>query len=95
MAVPVHRMGDTNSAGGAVTSIPQSTVYANGLLVVVNGSLGTSHDPFEIPHIAGTWNTANGGPTVLVEGIPANGTGDADSCGHPRASGSPDVFIAD
>lgn len=90
----VHRMTDENDGGGAVTDIPQSTVYANGLLIAVDGSIGTSHPPCPVDptHCAGNWVTANGSGTVKIEGIPVNRTGDADSCGHIRAAGSPTVF---
>jgi len=91
MGVEVHRLGDANVAGGIVSGPLQSTVYANGLLVAVDGSAVTPHFPFIPPHIGTV--TANGSPTVFAEGIPINGMGDPDSCGHPRASGSPDVFV--
>lgn len=90
---PIHRMGDVNIAGGAIDSIPQSTVFANGLLVAVDGSMGSGHAPFLPPHLSHQWTTTSGGPTVFAGGIPVNKTGDPDSCGHPRASGSPDVFV--
>lgn len=94
MAKDCHRLGDCNTAGGCVTNIPQSTVFANSLLVVVNGSIGTSHPPCPVfPHCFGEWITTSGGPTVFAENIPVNKLGDPDSCGHPRAAGSPDVFL--
>ena len=86
-----HRMGDPNSAGGIITSIPQSTVYANGRLVAVNGSIGSGHG--RAPHCEGCWATANGGPTVFVQSIPVNKSGDMDTCGHTRVNGSPNVFL--
>jgi len=87
-------MGDCNDGGGCLTSIPQSTVYVNGKLKSVDGSIGTSHLPCPLPviHCAGNWVTANGSSTVFVEGIPVNRQGDGDTCGHARAAGSPDVF---
>ena len=90
-----HRMGDANNAGGVVTSIPQSTVYVNNKLVVVDGSTGTSHPPCPTPgiHCAGAWATANGNSTVKIGGIPVNSLGDADTCGHSRATGSGNVNI--
>lgn len=90
-----HRIGDCNDAGGCVTSTPNGTVYADNILIAVNGAIGTSHAPCPAPsppHCAGNWTTANGGPTVFAENIPINKTGDADTCGHTRAAGSPDVF---
>ncbi len=91
-----QRLGDSNATGGAITSIPQSTVFANGKLVVINGSLGTSHAPcniFNPNHCAGAWSTANGNPTVTISGVPVNATGDTDTCGHPRVGGSGNVNI--
>ena len=91
-----HRIApDCNVAGGCATSTPNGTVYANNILITVNGSIGTSHPPCPAPsppHCAGNWTTANGGPTVFAENIPINKMGDADTCGHPRAAGSPNVF---
>lgn len=93
----VHRNSDCNSGGGCITSLPQSTVFANNLLVSVNGSIGTSHSPCPtVPiHCAGNWVTANGSPSVFAENIPVNDQGDGDTCGHSRAAGSPDVFTHD
>lgn len=93
-----HRFLDINSAGGAVTVIPQSTVFANGRLVCVNGSIGTSHPPCPLPpiHCFGAWVTvaaAAGPPNVFAENIPVVRETDVDTCGHPRVSGSPNVFI--
>ena len=95
MALDCHRMSDCNTAGGCITSIPQSTVFANNLLVCVDGSIGTSHPPCDEPaiHCAGNWVTVSGGPTVFAENIPVNKTGYPDSCGHARAAGSPNVFL--
>lgn len=91
----VHRMGDPSDANGRITAIPQSTVFANRKLVSVDGSIGTSHPPCPADpiHCAGNWKTANGSPSVFINGIPVNGRGDADTCGHVRAEGSPDVFV--
>lgn len=95
MAKQIHRMTDCNTGGGCITSIPQSTVFANNLLVSVNGSIGTGHPPCPDPdiHCTGNWVTTSGGPTVFAENIPVNKTGDADTCEHLRAAGSPNVFL--
>lgn len=95
MPLQVHRMSDCNTGAGCITSMPQSTVFANNLLVCVDGSIGTSHPPCPdvIIHCAGVWVTTSGGPTVFAEGIPVNKMSDPDTCGHTRASGSPDVFM--
>lgn len=95
MARQAHRLSDCNTGGGCVTSIPQSSVFANNLLVAVNGSIGTGHPPCPIVpiHCAGAWQTANGSSNVFINGIPVNRTGDPDTCGHSRAAGSPNVFV--
>lgn len=90
-----QRRGDPNTAGGVITSIPQSTVFINGRLASVDGSQGTSHDPCPKPpiHCAGNWSTAGGVATVMAGGIPINVDGNADTCGHSRTSGSGNVNI--
>jgi len=95
MPLACQRLNDLNTGGGRIISIPQSTVFANNLLVCVNGSIGTSHPPCPKPsiHCQGNWITTSGGPTVFIENIPVNKTGDIDSCSHSRASGSPNVFL--
>ena len=91
----VHRFGDQNIAGGAVNTIPQTSVFANEKLISVVGSRGTadsscSHNNI---HCSGNWATTGGTSTVFVEGIPINLPGDIDTCGHPRSAvASPDVF---
>ena len=86
----VARMGDVNSGGGIIQTIPQSTVFANGKLISVNGSRGSGHAPGI--HSLNAWVTSNGSTTVFIEGIPVNDEGDADDCTHVRVDGSPDVF---
>lgn len=90
-----QRLGDSNDAGGVVNSIPQSTVFANGLLMSVDGSIGTGHPPCPIPaiHCSGNWTTANGSGNVLINGIPVNFEGNADTCGHSRINGSGSVNV--
>ena len=86
----VARMGDLNTGGGVIQTIPQSTVYANGKLISVNGSKGSGHAPGI--HALNAWDTANGSSTVFIEGIAVNDQGDADTCAHARTGGSSDVF---
>ena len=90
-----QRLGDSNSTGGTITSIPQSTVFINGKPASINGSSGTSHPPCPFPgiHCAGVWKTANGNSTVKIGGIPVNATGDQDTCAHTRVGGSGNVNI--
>jgi uncharacterized Zn-binding protein involved in type VI secretion len=85
----VHRLTDPNTDDAPVIQTVQSTVYANNLLIAVDGSpveghgIGEHADPV----------TANGSTNVFIENIPVNRLGDEDSCGHPRAEGSPDVYV--
>lgn len=92
---PAQRLGDPNDAGGVIDSIPQSTVFANGLPMSVDGSTGTSHPtcPINPIHCAGNWTTANGCATVLIGGIPVNHDGNADTCGDVRVAGSGNVNV--
>jgi hypothetical protein len=91
----VHRYSDPNSAGGLVTdTVQQRSVYVNDLLMSVDGSCVTGHSPFEPPHAPTCVpKTANGAINVTAEDIPMNYDGCADTCGHIRATGSPNVFF--
>lgn len=95
MSLSVQRMGDVNDGGGAITAIPQTTVFANGLLVAVIGSVGTSHPPchWHDIHCEGKWQTTGGSQTVFIGGLPVNRLGDVDTCGHQRIGGSNDIFV--
>ena len=86
-----QRMTDANTGGGTISSVPQSTVYANSKLLSVNGSSVTTHGTDPAVHSGAT--TANGSSTVFAGGIAINRTGDADSCTHTRTGGSSDVFV--
>lgn len=89
MNKPVHRLGDPNEADAVVTEVIQSSVYANNILIAIDGCPVEEHGTGE--HDSPV--TANGSPTVFITNIPVNRLGDEDSCGHPRAEGSPDVFV--
>jgi hypothetical protein len=93
MGKPIHRLTDKNSGGGAIDEILQKTVFANNLLVSVDGSKGTGHGlP---PHSYHDWQTEQGSKTVFAENIPVNFQGNQDTCGDVRVEGSPDVFVGD
>lgn len=85
----IERIGDTDTGGGAVTSTPQASVYANNILVSVDGGNVSGHGP----GIHSSPKTANGSSNVFVNNIPVNRIGDADTCTHTRSTGSPDVFV--
>ena len=91
MGNKAHRMGDANTGGGTITTIPQSTVFANSKVLAVNGSKGTGHGVGI--HAENAWDTANGSSTVKCHGIPVNSEGDADTCTHTRTGGSSNVNI--
>lgn len=84
----VHRLTDPNTAGAPIVSVVQQTVFANNLLLSVDGSPVQGHGT----GVHSSPVTANGSTTVFAEFIPVNNRGDADTCGHARAQGSPDVF---
>jgi len=86
-----QRNGDANTGGGVINSVPQTTVKCNGENLSVNGSKGTGHGVGI--HSVNAWETDNGSETVFAEGIAVNRTDDADTCTHPRAGGSDNVFV--
>ena len=90
----VQRVGDKDSAGGAIQS-GDSSVLVNGLAIAVPNAVVSSHGPYgkntEPHHQTKTKSSQNS--TVLVNGKPIIVTGDTDTCGHPRVGGSPDVTI--
>lgn len=89
---PVQRKSDSNSGGGSITTTDgNSTVYANNLLVSVNGSIGTGHGRGS--HAGGAWQTTSGSGRVFAHGVEVNFTGNPDTCGHDRIGGSGDVFV--
>ena len=91
MGNKAHRMGDANTGGGTITTIPQSTVYVNSKVLAVNGSKGTGHGIGV--HATNQWDTANGSSTVNAGGIPVNKERDAETWAHTRTGGSSDVNI--
>lgn len=89
------RQGDVNSAGGVAT-MGASTVFVNGRPLVYPGVSVTPHPCCGSPGcgIHCSASTSGGSPTVFVEGKPVIRVGDSDTCGHARAQGSPNVYIA-
>ena len=86
-----QRKTDANTGGGTISSVLQSTVFANSKLLSVNGSSVTTHGVSPNVHAGAT--TANGSSTVFAGGTAVNRTGDADSCTHTRTGGSSNVNI--
>lgn len=98
MTIPVHRDTDSRTCGATTTVSNQSTVYANNLLIAVNGD----------PNSHGAGNLIAGCKEVYVEGkLVVNHTPDSssadnlcpplggDHCGPDTAQGSPTVFVGD
>ena len=86
----ICRIGDTNDMKGAITN-GASTVFANGILVGLQGSSISPHNNFKGPHNSAT--VAAGSPTVFADGKAVARTGSLNSCGHSMSQGSPDVFV--
>lgn len=96
MTIPVHRHGDARICGATTIVSGQSTVFANGKLISVDGDPNT--------HGGGALNAS--AKNVYCEGIlVVNHTADTASpdalcpvpphCGPSTAQGSPDVFTPD
>ena len=95
MGTAAVRQGDVNSAGGVAT-MGASTVLVNGRPLVYPGVSVTPHPCCGSPGcgIHCSASTSGGSSTVFVEGKPVIRVGDSDTCGHARAQGSPNVYIA-
>lgn len=87
-----QRKGDANTGGAPIATIPQKTVFVNGVEVAVKGSNIAPHGGKK-KGAHGAAVTGDGSPNVFVEGKPVNRTDDIDSCADPRVGGSPDVFV--
>ena len=92
----IHRLTDPNIVGGVVTqSVLQNTVTCEDILVSVDGSCVTAHTPFTPPHAPTCLpKTANGSVDFTIEDIPVNYETNSDTCGHPRAFGSPTFYYS-
>lgn len=91
----IQRVGDTNSAGGVITSGIDS-VRINGRPVAVPGRSVSAHPPCgqrRAPPGHCSAVTTGGTSSVRAGGQPIIVTGSADSCGHARSGGSADVRI--
>lgn len=94
----IHRLTDSRSCGATTVVVGQGNVYANNLLVSVNGD----------PNTHGGGNLIAGSNSVFVNNIlVVNHTPDAAApdalcpplggahCAPVTASGSPNVFVGD
>jgi uncharacterized Zn-binding protein involved in type VI secretion len=86
----VHRYSDRNDADAEITKVLQNSVYANNLLVSVDGSNVAPHG--KKAHVIAF--TENGSKNVYIENKGINRVGDKDTCGHERHKPySPNVFV--
>jgi uncharacterized Zn-binding protein involved in type VI secretion len=95
MGKAVQRVGDPNTAGGVIQNGDPS-VLVNGRAVAIRGVSVSPHPCCGrrgCPPIHCNARTQTNESTVFVNGIPLIFTDDIDTCGHPRAGGSPDVVI--
>jgi uncharacterized Zn-binding protein involved in type VI secretion len=89
----LSRLGDHNSAGGAIMR-GASSVFCNGKPVGLHTSQITPHAPWGNPHPPHeAAQTTQGSPTVFCEGVPVLRIGSSVSCGHNISEGSGDVFV--
>lgn len=91
----VQRVGDKNVVGGVILT-GDPTVLVNGRPIAVAGARVTPHPCCGAKgcpptHCSATTTSTNF--SILVNGRPVITTGDFDSCGHPRSTGSFDVRI--
>lgn len=91
MGKAVQRVGDKNSAGGAILQ-GDSSVMVDGKNIAVDNKSVSPHQPVnQQPHC--TAKTKAASSVVKVNGKAVIVTGDKDTCGHPRIGGSGSVFI--
>ena len=88
MGRQIVRVGDVNSAGGAVISGTQ-TVTMNGLAIALDGSPVTCHTPNKGEHVHAHCVASE--YSIKIEGKRVIYVGDVDSCGHVRIQGSPSI----
>ena len=79
------------ASSGGLVSASQSTVYAKGKLVIVNGDTVASHG--SSPHNAATMIA--GSNNVFIGGVAVCNTGDAATCGDTIGPGADTVQVGD
>jgi len=92
----IHRHSDSRACGASTVVVGQSTVYANNLLVSVNGD-PNSHGGGALS--AGS-NQVYAGGILVVNHSPDGAAADAlcpipPHCGPDTSQGSPDVYVGD
>ena len=98
MSIAIHRDSDPRICGAATTVTGNTTVFANNLLVSVNGD-PNSHGAGAV--VAGS-NHMYCHSTLVVNHTPDGSAADAlcipigpPHCGPSTAGGSPNVFVGD
>jgi uncharacterized Zn-binding protein involved in type VI secretion len=95
MGRAIQRVGDRNTAGGVIIN-GDSSVLINGRPIAIEGAAVSPHPccgQRRCPPIHCNAKTHSDNPGVSVNGINLIFTDDHDTCGHPRAGGSPDVTV--
>ena len=92
----VQRDGDKNEGDG-VASGGVASVRVNNKAIMIPAQLVSAHPPYgnkgaKTKHNDGSQRTDGGVASVRAGGKPVVVTTDADTCGHLRVGGSPDVF---
>ena len=80
----INRLNDPDTGGGVVTSTKQTFFVVGNEYVATDGDPVSSHPPCPDPEIHCAPNAANGVTWFVIQGVPVNVNGDADTCGHVR-----------
>ena len=91
----IVRKTDVNTAGGVVTGPCSPTVFANGQNVSLPNDTVTPHPCCGSSGcgIHCSAKTQGGTGLVYASGQRVIYVGEVDTCGHPRKSGGPTVFV--
>ena len=84
---------DNDTAGGDLVP-SQSTVFANGHLVIVDGDDVVSHAPCPVPASHCSATMIAGSNNVFIGGKAVVNAGDSATCGH-TSTGSSTVNVGD
>ena len=93
----VQRNSDKN-AGDGVASGGVASVRVNNLAIMIPAQAVSAHPPYgnkgaKTVHNDGSQKTAGGVASVRAGNKPVVVTTNADTCGHARVGGSPNVFV--
>jgi hypothetical protein len=97
----VQRNGDKNAGDGVATG-GVASVRVNNQPIMIPAQPVSAHPPYgrslfgrrrKTVHNDGSQKTAGGVASVRAGNKPVVVTTDADTCGHARVGGSPNVFV--